>query len=166
VFTGWKNSAGTFFAANASLLAVTKKETYTAQYSYTNDMFLITLNNVDGAGASWSGKFGEGSTPFYNRDNNDIPVAPSKPSTAQYTYPFTGWTPTMVPVAGTATYTAVFGQENRVYTVTLHTNGGINNEDDLTSYTYGTGATLPTNVTKEDKLFGGWYANSYYYLYF
>lgn len=46
------------------------------------------------------------------------------------------------------------------YTVTLTTNGGTINADNVTSYVYGTGATLPTNVTKDHATFQGWYASS------
>ena len=50
--------------------------------------------------------------------------------------------------------------EANVYTVTLNTNGGTINAGDVTSYTYGVGATLPTNVTKEGYTFEGWFDNS------
>ena len=46
------------------------------------------------------------------------------------------------------------------YSVTLNTNSGTINEGNVTSYTYGTGATLPTNVTKLGYKFDGWYDNS------
>lgn len=46
------------------------------------------------------------------------------------------------------------------YTVTLNTDGGTINAGNVTSYTYGTGATLPTNVTKSGFTFDGWYDNS------
>ncbi len=46
------------------------------------------------------------------------------------------------------------------YTVTLTTNGGTINAGNVTSYVYGTGATLPTNVTKAHATFQGWYASS------
>ncbi len=46
------------------------------------------------------------------------------------------------------------------YTVTLTTNGGTINAGNVTSYVYGTGATLPTNVTKDHATFQGWYASS------
>ncbi|MBR0196229.1 MAG: hypothetical protein IJQ32_08330 [Paludibacteraceae bacterium] len=119
LFTGWKNNAGTYYAKDATLPAVTGKETFTAQYDYVNELYLITLNNVDGAGASWSGKFGVGSTPYYNRDNNDVAVEPTKASTAQYEYTFSGWSPALVPVAGEATYTAQFEQHTRKYNITF-----------------------------------------------
>ena len=44
------------------------------------------------------------------------------------------------------------------YIVTLHGNGGSGGTD-LTSYTYGTGATLPTDWTKTGYTFAGWYDN-------
>ncbi|MBR6167043.1 MAG: InlB B-repeat-containing protein [Paludibacteraceae bacterium] len=47
----------------------------------------------------------------------------------------------------------------RDYTVTLNTNGGTINADNVTSYRYQTGATLPTDVTKTGYSFAGWYEN-------
>ena len=45
------------------------------------------------------------------------------------------------------------------YTVTLNTNSGTINAGNVTSYTYGTGATLPTEVTRTGYDFAGWYDN-------
>ena len=46
------------------------------------------------------------------------------------------------------------------YAVTLNTNGGtIANGKDVTGYTYGVGATLPTDVTRTGYTFKGWYDN-------
>ena len=45
------------------------------------------------------------------------------------------------------------------YTVTLHTNGGTINNGNVTGYTYGVGATLPTDVTRTGYTFKGWYDN-------
>jgi len=45
------------------------------------------------------------------------------------------------------------------YSVTYNTNGGTINSGNITEYTEGTGATLPTDVTKEGYVFGGWYDN-------
>ena len=45
------------------------------------------------------------------------------------------------------------------YTVTLHANGGTINNGNVTEYTYGVGATLPTDVTRTGYTFKGWYYN-------
>ena len=45
------------------------------------------------------------------------------------------------------------------YAVTLHTNDGTINNGNVTSYTYGVGATLPTDVTRTGYTFKGWYDN-------
>ena len=45
------------------------------------------------------------------------------------------------------------------YTVTLHTNAGTINSGNVTEYTYGVGATLPTDVTRTGYTFKGWYDN-------
>ena len=60
-------------------------------------------------------------------------------------------------LAADATITATF--DHATYTVTLHENGGTINSGNVTSYTHGTGATLPTDVTKDNKDFAGWYDN-------
>ena len=45
------------------------------------------------------------------------------------------------------------------YAVTLNTNGGTINSGNVTEYTYGVGATLPTDVTRTGYTFKGWYDN-------
>ena len=45
------------------------------------------------------------------------------------------------------------------YAVTLHTNDGTINNGNVTEYTYGVGATLPTDVTRTGYTFKGWYDN-------
>lgn len=44
-------------------------------------------------------------------------------------------------------------------TITLNTNGGTINSGDITTYDKGTGATLPTDVTRDGYTFDGWYDN-------
>ncbi len=50
--------------------------------------------------------------------------------------------------------------EKAAYAVMLNTNGGTVNSGNVTSYTYGTGATLPTDVTRTGYTFAGWYDNA------
>ena len=45
------------------------------------------------------------------------------------------------------------------YSVTLVTNGGTVRDGNVTEYTYGIGATLPTNVKRSGYSFDGWYDN-------
>ena len=45
------------------------------------------------------------------------------------------------------------------YAVTLNTNGGTINSGNVTEYTYGVSATLPTDVTRTGYTFKGWYDN-------
>ncbi|MDY3760371.1 MAG: InlB B-repeat-containing protein [Eubacteriales bacterium] len=63
--------------------------------------------------------------------------------------------------AGVATLTAQWTPDT--YTVTLNTNGGsIANGKNVTEYTYGTGATLPTagDITRDGYTFEGWYEDN------
>lgn len=80
---------------------------------------------------------------------------------AQYTYAFNNtWSPAITTVSAAATYTAQFNEAPRSYSVTLNTNEGTINSGNVTSYTYGTDANLPTNVTRTGYDFNGWYDNS------
>ena len=46
------------------------------------------------------------------------------------------------------------------YDITLHTNEGVINSGDITSYTYGSAVTLPTDITRSGYRFDGWYASA------
>ena len=118
-----------------------------------------TITFVDGDGntllnpATTNNLWKKGETPAYTGST------PTKSTDAQYTYTFTGWSPVITTVTEAATYTAQFSSTPRTYTVTLNTNDGTINAGDVTEYTYGTGATLPTDVTKDGYEFGGWFDN-------
>ena len=47
----------------------------------------------------------------------------------------------------------------KTFDIVYETNGGTINGDHATTYTFATGATLPTNVTRANYAFAGWYAN-------
>ena len=155
-FIGWKNSNGTDYAANVTLPTVTKKETYTAQYEYVTDLFTITLKNVDGNGATWSGKFGVGSTPFYDPNEDDVPDTPEKTGDAQYSYTFNGWSlsdggeklnPTPA-VTEDATYWALFTQTVNKYTLTIASNNeeyGLVSQNSVEEVPYGSAISTGTN---------------------
>ena len=59
-----------------------------------------------------------GSTPIYNG------AMPTKPSTAEYSYTFSGWSPSISPVTGDVTYYAQFTDATNKYTVTFYDDDG------------------------------------------
>ena len=132
---------------NYHVLPLTGEDPYKYEVA---EAYTITFKNGDDVLQSTAVK--KGTTPTYNGET------PAKEDES-YTYSFTGWSPAITTVSAAATYTATFSSTPRTYTVTLNTNGGTINADDVTEYTYGTGATLPTNVTKDGHEFGGWFDN-------
>lgn len=127
--------------------------TYSNYTTSCGQTYTITWKNYDGTTLKTE-EVAYGTTPSYTG------TTPTKVATEQYTYTHNGWTPNVVAVTDNATYTATFTETPRTYTITLNTNGGTINAGNVTSYTYGVGATLPTNVTKENHQFGGWFDNS------
>lgn len=87
----------------------------------------------------------------------DPPAASTQNTVAELLQPedstFTSWK-SETDASGNVTYIAQFS-----YTVTLNANGGTINEGNITSYILSTGAALPTNVTKTNYSFGGWFDN-------
>jgi len=67
----------------------------------------------------------------------------------------------VVSVSNFATDTTLYAKWiQNSYSITLYINGGTINSGNVTSYTYGEGATLPTDVSKLGYTFGGWYTDS------
>ena len=114
---------------------------------------------------SWSANGGDALTGDYTTGTvayGTTIVAPDTPTKTGYT--FAGWhngtgvvTPATTMPDNDLSYTAQWNLAT--YTVTLETNGGTINAGNVTSYTYGTGATLPTNVTRDGYRFDGWFDN-------
>ena len=73
---------------------------------------------------------------------------------------FTGDPVTDVPTDSTGELTFYAKWTVNTYTVTLVTNDGTINSGYVTEYTYGVGATLPTDVTRSGYAFAGWYEQS------
>lgn len=87
----------------------------------------------------------------------------------RYGYNFIGWA---VAENGAVVYSAkdIYSENNdltlyavweaKTFAVSFETNGGSVNSGEITEYTYGTGAVLPTDVTKEGYAFAGWYEDA------
>ncbi len=106
-FKGW----------NPIIADVMENAVYIAEYDSTIRGYQILF--VDGNDELLSETVAYGEIPTYND------VEPSKPSTAQYTYTFKGWTPSISSVTDNATYTAVFDSTLRKYSVSFVSDGSV-----------------------------------------
>jgi uncharacterized repeat protein (TIGR02543 family) len=98
-------------------------------------------------------------------DNTYNATIATRAYVAEYTIPTTTTSISSINLKANNSNVKVFAIEILTYpsatvsTVTLNTNGGTINSGDVTSYTEGVGATLPTDVTKDGFDFAGWYDN-------
>ena len=102
----------TFAGWSPTVSQVTGDATYTATFNQTKLTYTITWKNYDGTTLKTDTGVEYGTTPSYNG------ATPTRASTAEYTYTFTGWTPTISSVTKNATYMATFSATKRSYTVT------------------------------------------------
>ena len=130
---------GSYFSANiytanivVSALRMGKVELYV---EYSIPTYTVTWKNHDGTVLETDTGVTHGTTPTYNGST------PTKASTAQYSYKFSGWSPTVGAISGNTTYTAQFTATLRSYTITVTagTGGTVSGGG---SYTYGSTATL------------------------
>ena len=136
------------------LTSVTGPATYKATYTSTSRVYRVTLNVNDGT-------IGENVTDYTYGTAVTLPV-PTKNG-----YKFEGWydnaeftgvavTEISAAATGDKTYYAKWVAEQ--YTITFNTDGGAFVETPISSYIYGTTATLPV-PTKNGYKFEGWYDN-------
>ena len=100
-------------------------------------------------GGTASGSYTRSGKVYY-----DAPITAPTLTKTGYTYVWDATPAAKMPAADTS-YSAVWTANT--YTVTLNTNGGTIVSGDVTGYAYGTGAALPTNVTRTGYTFAGWY---------
>ena len=157
-FKGWYDNEG---LTGNPVTAIGGAETGNKEYwaKWEANTYTVTLNTNGGtinSGNVTGYTYGVGAT---------LPTADDMTYTG---YTFKGWYDneglTGFPVTaisdtetGNKEYWAKW--EANAYTVTLNTNGGTINNGNVTEYTYGVGATLPTDVTRTGYTFKGWYDN-------
>ena len=137
----------TFAGWSPAVVEVTGDATYTAQFDSTVNQYTITW--VDGNGDTLKiEQVAYGETPAYTG------ATPTKTATAQYSYTFAGWSPTVSAVTGDATYTAQFDSTVNKYTITFANTG----DTVIAPITqdYGTAVTPPADPTKTGYTFAGW----------
>ena len=123
-FTNW----------SPAVSSVSGNETYTAVFSQTLNRYTVLWKNEDGTVLETDLSVEYGSMPVYDG------IVPTKASTAQFTYSFTNWSPTVSAVMGNVSYTAVFAASVNSYSVTWKNWDGTVLENDP-SVAYG---SLPT----------------------
>ena len=156
-FLGWytqkdggeKVTTDTFFTENSTIYAHWQKQ---AAQEYT-----VTFNANGGSVSTASATTTDGKLTNLPTPTNDG-------------YDFLGWytqkdggekvTTDTVFTKNSTIYAHWQKQAAQEYTVTLNANGGTINSGVINSYTYGVGATLPTDVTREGYTFAGWYASA------
>ena len=134
----------------------------TLQEGWIEKRYTITWLNWDG-------------TPIEDADGNEINYTvpygtmaeylgtnPTKPMDDGYTYTFIGWDPALAPVTGNATYTAVYAETPRKYTVTLKSNvEGACSFTGAGAYDYGTeDVAISATVVDPGYKFVGWEHNN------
>ena len=116
--------------------------------------YTVTWKNYDGTTLETDQNVEEGTTPSYDG------ATPTKASTAQYSYTFSGWDKEITAVTGDVTYTAQFTETTNTYTVTWIDGDGNTLKTDTVAY-----GTTPTydgaTPTKESNAqytytFSGW----------
>ena len=116
-FSGWDKSIATAKA----------DATYKAVFSSVLNKYNVTFVNEDGTELQ-SGLWDYGSTPVYGGST------PTKPSTVEYNYSFSGWSPELDEVVGEATYTAQFTPALNQYTIKFLNDDGTELQSGLWEY--------------------------------
>ena len=140
----------TFAGWSPEVTTVTGEATYTATYDSVVNSYTITWKNEDGTQIDQTtAEYGTMPT------HEDA----SKANTAEYTYTFNGWTPTIAEVTGDATYTATFTATKNKYLVTFKDEDGTTLKSE--ELEYGVTPVAPEDPTKGNTAeysytFSGW----------
>ncbi|MBQ9295837.1 MAG: InlB B-repeat-containing protein [Paludibacteraceae bacterium] len=140
----------TFAGWTPAVVAVTGNTTYKATFTATKNSYTITWQDENGS-------LIDQTTVEYGQ----IPAHadPVKLNTAEYTYTFAGWTPTVVAVTGNTTYKATFTATKNKYLITFRNDDGTVLKSEEVEY--GMLPIVPATPTKESTVqynyeFAGW----------
>ena len=144
-FKGWANQSGDItVTSNPYSFRVNANTTFYAVFEKL--IYTVTWKNYDGTVLETDKGVSHGTTPTYNGST------PTKPQDAQYTYTFSGWSPSIGAITSNTEYVAQFTATKRKYTIsTSVTNGTISGDG---TYEYGTSVILtvtPDNGYKFEK---------------
>ena len=128
----------TFAGWSPAIAPVDSNATYTPTFSESTRQYQITFLNGDGSVLE-TVDVAYGEVP-------QCSSTPTKASTAQYSYSFSGWDPTPVAVTGEATYTPVFAESTRQYHITFMNGDGTVLEE--ADWDYGADPVWSTQPTK------------------
>jgi hypothetical protein len=94
VFSGW----------SPSVVPAVADATYTAQFTTTVNSYTVTWENWDGTVLETDQSVEYGTTPTYDG------TVPTRPGDSQYSYTFSGWSPSVTKVTGDSVYVASFNK--------------------------------------------------------
>lgn len=115
-------------------IKVTGNASYTAEFAKI--AYTVTFKNYDGT-VLQTATVEHGSTPSYTGST------PTRAQDAQYTYTFSGWSPSLGAITANTTYTAQYTATKRKYTITTSVNpSGAGTVTGSGTYEYGTTKTL------------------------
>ncbi len=114
----------TFKGWDKDIAAVTGNVTYTATYDSIVNKYTVTWVDEDGTELEKNENVEYGAMPSYGG------ATPTKAATAEKSYAFAGWSPTVVSVTGNVTYTATYTDLTNTYTVTWKNEDGTELEKD------------------------------------
>ena len=102
-FSGW----------SPTIVSIEGEATYVANYALVLNKYVVTFVDEDGTTVLQRDTLDYGTMPTFRG------TTPAKQSTAQYSYSFSGWSPTIVSVEGEATYVANYASVLNKYVVTF-----------------------------------------------
>ncbi len=151
-FTGWNTEAdGTGISYDDEENIIIESDT--TLYAQWAENATITWKNYDGTTLETDDDVSIGSTPTYNGQT------PKRPKDAQYSYTFSGWSPSVTAVTGDAIYTATYTSAVNSCTVTFDANGH-GDAPSSQSVKYNQTATKPSDPSATGYAFGGWFTDS------